>query len=57
MKITPIPCLTDNYAYIIHDDNFSVSYDLKQFDYGLELGAGDGYQSTMIINYCKNFRS
>ena len=21
MHITPIPCLTDNYAYIIHDDN------------------------------------
>ena len=22
MQVTPIPCLTDNYAYIVHDDNF-----------------------------------
>ena len=22
MQVTPIPCLTDNYAYIINDTNF-----------------------------------
>jgi len=24
MQITPIPCLTDNYAYIINDNNFKI---------------------------------
>ena len=24
MQITPIPCLNDNYAYIISDDNFKI---------------------------------
>jgi glyoxylase-like metal-dependent hydrolase (beta-lactamase superfamily II) len=24
MQVTPIPCLTDNYAYIINDNNFKI---------------------------------
>ena len=28
------------------------SFREKEFQNGLELGAGEGYQSTMLINYC-----
>ena len=41
MKITPIPCLNDNYAYVIHDDIKKV------------IGVVDPSEAKPIINYLK----
>ncbi len=41
MLITPIPCLTDNYAYIIHDDNFK------------NVGVIDPSEAKPIISFLK----
>jgi len=41
MQVTPIPCLTDNYAYIIHDDNFKT------------IGVVDPSESKPIISFLK----
>ena len=41
MQVTPIPCLTDNYAYIIHDDNLKT------------IGVVDPSEATPIISFLK----
>ena len=41
MEITPIPCLTDNYAYIIHDNNSKI------------VGVVDPSEALPIINFLK----
>jgi len=41
MQVTPIPCLTDNYAYIIHDDNFKT------------VGVVDPSEAKPIISFLK----
>jgi len=41
LEITPIPCLTDNYAYIIYD-NISKS-----------VGAVDPSESSPVISFLK----
>ena len=41
MQVTPIPCLTDNYAYIIHDDNFK------------NVGVIDPSEAKPIISFLK----
>ena len=45
MQITPIPCLTDNYAYIINDDNSKI------------VGVVDPSEAAPIISFCnlRNF--
>ena len=41
MQITPLPCLTDNYAYIINDDNSKT------------VGVVDPSEAEPIISYLK----
>jgi hydroxyacylglutathione hydrolase len=41
MQITPIPCLTDNYAYIINDDNYKT------------IGVVDPSEAKPIISFLK----
>ena len=41
MQVTPISCLTDNYAYIIHDDNFKT------------VGVVDPSEAKPIISFLK----
>ena len=41
MQVTPIPCLTDNYAYIVHDDNFKT------------VGVVDPSEAKPIISFLK----
>ena len=41
MQVTPIPCLTDNYAYIIHDDSFKT------------IGVVDPSEARPIISFLK----
>ena len=41
MQITPIPCLTDNYAYIINDNNSKT------------VGVVDPSESVPITNFLK----
>ena len=41
MQITPIPCLTDNYAYIINDTDTKF------------IGVGDPSESVPIVNFLK----
>ena len=41
MQVTPIPCLTDNYAYIIHDDNLKT------------IGVVDPSEAKPIISFLK----
>ena len=41
MQVTPIPCLTDNYAYIIHDDNLKT------------IGVVDPSEPKPIISFLK----
>ena len=44
------------YLHSIRKEEIDIAfstYNLKQFDNALELGAGDGYQSKMILKYCK----
>ena len=41
MQVTPIPCLTDNYAYIIYDDSFKT------------VGVVDPSESGPIISFLK----
>ena len=41
MKITPIPCLTDNYSYIINDNNSKT------------VGVVDPSESAPIIDFLK----
>ena len=41
MQIIPIPCLTDNYAYIINDDNSKT------------VGVVDPSEAGPIISYLK----
>jgi len=41
MQVTPIPCLTDNYAYIIHDDSFKT------------IGVVDPSETRPIISFLK----
>ena len=46
-----------DYLHFIRKQEIEISFssfNSKQFRYGLELGAGDGYQSSMLINYCRN---
>ena len=42
MQVTPIPCLTDNYAYIINDDNSKM------------VGVVDPSESLPIITFLKS---
>ena len=42
MLITPIPCLTDNYAYIINDSNSKT------------VGVVDPSEAQPVISYLKN---
>ena len=39
MQITPIPCLTDNYAYIISDNNSKI------------VGVVDPSEASPIVSY------
>ena len=44
-----------NYLHSIRKKEIEIafsSFHSKEFENGLELGAGDAYQSAMIINYC-----
>ena len=41
MQITPIPCLTDNYAYVINDENLKV------------IGVVDPSEAQPIIKFLK----
>jgi hydroxyacylglutathione hydrolase len=41
MKVTPIPCLTDNYAYIIYDSNYKL------------VGVVDPSEASPIIDFLK----
>ena len=41
MQVTPISCLTDNYAYIIHDDNFNT------------IGVVDPSETRPIVSFLK----
>ena len=41
MQVTPIPCLTDNYAYIINDNNSKT------------VGVVDPSESLPIFNFLK----
>ena len=41
MQITPIPCLTDNYAYIINDNNSKT------------VGVVDPSEAVPITNFLK----
>ena len=41
MQITPIPCLTDNYAYIINDNVCKI------------IGVVDPSEATPVINFLK----
>ena len=41
MEITPIPCLTDNYAYVIYDSNSKTT------------GVVDPSESKPIISFIK----
>ena len=41
MKVTPIPCLTDNYAYIIDDSNYKL------------VGVVDPSEASPIIDFLK----
>ena len=41
MQIIPLPCLTDNYAYIINDDNSKT------------VGVVDPSEAEPIISYLK----
>ena len=41
MEITPIPCLTDNYAYVIYDNNSKTT------------GVVDPSESQPIISFLK----
>ena len=41
MQITPIPCLTDNYAYIISDNNSKT------------VGVVDPSEALPIVNFLK----
>ena len=45
MQITPIPCLTDNYAYIINDNNSKI------------VGVVDPSEAQPIISYLKKKKS
>ena len=45
MQVTPIPCLTDNYAYIINDDNFK------------NVGVIDPSEAKPIISFLKKKKS
>ena len=41
MQITPIPCLTDNYAYIINDNTHKI------------IGVVDPSEASPVINFLK----
>ena len=41
MQITPIPCLTDNYAYIINDNIYKI------------VGVVDPSEAAPVINFLK----
>ena len=41
MQITPIPCLTDNYAYVINDENLK------------SIGVVDPSEAQPIIKFLK----
>ena len=45
MQITPIPCLTDNYAYIINDENSKT------------IGVVDPSEAKPIISFLKKKKS
>ena len=42
MEITPIPCLTDNYAYIINDNTSKI------------VGVVDPSEASPVITFLKN---
>ena len=44
------------YLHLIRENEINIcfqGYNKKQFYLGLELGAGDGFQSPLIADYCK----
>ena len=45
MQVTPIPCLKDNYAYIINDENFKT------------IGVVDPSEAQPIITFLKKKKS
>ena len=45
MQITPLPCLTDNYAYIINDDNSKT------------VGVVDPSEAGPVISFLKKKKS